>query len=314
MRTTSDTLEQGPLGDWHAGLTERRSAARGEANSRWLLSAGVLMPMLVLLWFSAAISGKLLTMIAVAGVIMAGVWGYQPIAAANKSAALSAQSALGKGPDFTYHAEAEAGPEFSAARRYGLVPAFDRAAFALANPKMREGLNISLYDAHLETSRSSSLHAHWDSVFRGTIVRVAFGRAFAATTLLQRAGAHRTWLGLGASRDSINPDGHRLDRVDEVDPEFAEAFLVFSDDAQAARALVQPAYVAWLLELESALGGQELRALFAQNALIVAIEGGSPGAQPNEEAFAALARLAQAIRRAESDHARQIAPQSAPEA
>ncbi|HSF13005.1 MAG TPA: DUF3137 domain-containing protein [Erythrobacter sp.] len=314
MRTSSDTLKQGRLGDWFAGQAEQYSAARARANSRWLWSAVVLLPALALLWLAAAVSGKLLTVLAVAAVIMAGVWGYQPIAAAHKTAA--ALSGLSKSNDsfgLAYEVEAEAGPEFDAARSFGLVPGFDRAAFGHRWFGQFEGREVSLYDAHLETSRGSGKNRQWDTAFRGAIIRMDFGREFGVTTLLQRAGAHRTWLGLGASRSSINADGHRLDLVPEIDPEYAEVFAVFSDDPGAARALVKPSYVERLLELESALGAQELRALFAKGSVIIAVEGGSIGAAEHCEALAALTGLAQAITASDAGPVTQAARQSATE-
>ncbi|MBA4043761.1 MAG: hypothetical protein C0471_04985 [Erythrobacter sp.] len=311
MRTSSDTLKQGQFGDWFAGQAEQHSAARARANSRWLWSAAVLVPALALLWLAAAVSGKLLVMLAVAAVIMAGVWGYQPIAAAHKSAVLSGHGASNDSFGLAYAVEAEAGPEFAAARSFGLVPGFDRAAFGHRWFGQFEGREVSLYGAHLEASRGFSKNRQWDTAFRGTIIRMDFGREFGVTTLLQRAGAHRTWLGLGASRTSINADGHRLDLVPEIDPHFAEVFSVFSDDPAAARALVKPTYVDRLLELESALGAQELRALFASGAVIIAVEGGSIGAAEHSAAFAALAGLAQAITASDAGPVPQAARQSA---
>jgi hypothetical protein len=310
MRTTSDALMKGQSGDWLAGPADIGSMARAQAISRLLWSAGMLLPVLALLWFTAAVSGKLITMLAVGGVIMAGIWGYQPIAEANKSAALSGQSAIGDSFGLAYAAEADAGPEFAAARSYGLVPGYERATFGHRWFGQLEGRAVNLYDAHLQTSRRSGKGKQWDTAFRGTIVRIDFGREFSATTLLQRAGAHRTLLGLGASRERINPDGHRLDLVSEIDPEFADIFAVFSDDAAAARALVKPTYVEQLLQLESALEAQELRALFTQGAVIVAIEGGSIGTVANSVAFTALAGLAQAINAGNGAPVTQTARQS----
>jgi hypothetical protein len=313
MPTNNEALIEGQPGDWFAGLARRRSAARTSANWRWLLSAGILLPGLALLWFTAALSGKLITILAVAGLIMAGIWGYQPIADANKSAARHGQAVTGDSFGLAYRGEVEAGTEFAAARRFGLVPDYMRATFGHHWFGQLKGHDVSIYDAHLETKRGSGKSQQWNTAFRGAIVRMEFGDDVGATTLLQRAGAHRTLLGLGASRDSINPDGHRLDRVDQIDPEFAEVFSVFSDDAGAARAVVKPAYVARLLELESALGAQELRALFTQRTLIIAVEGGSFSATGHPAAFSALSGLAEAINRAGRVKVASVAPQSAPE-
>jgi hypothetical protein len=145
---------------------------------------------------------------------------------------------------------------------------------------------------------------------------MSFGRPFRTTTLLQRAGKHRKWLGLGGASDSVTFDGHRLNRVDQVHPAFAEVFALFSDDQVEARVLVHPSYVEHLLRLESAFGAKELRALFRQGEVVIAVDGrdlfesGSMDARNDraraEEAaehFSALAGLALAINQNERGRA-----------
>jgi hypothetical protein len=130
-------------------------------------------------------------------------------------------------------------------------------------------------------------------------------------------------MGLGGTKDSINADGHLLSRVDHVDPDFAEAFSLFSDDPVEARALVHPALVQQLLELESTFAARELRALLVGGDMIITLEGDQPFAgTPDGVGSAAdrsrniaarieaLTALAEAVNQVEREHTSQSAPQS----
>jgi hypothetical protein len=308
MRTNIDTLMQGQLGEWLAGQTDMRAAAKAKASSRWVWGATILLPVLALLWFGPDLSGGLKSMLSIGGVIAAGVWGYQPIADAKKTIKIGINSAIAQSFGVAYEHDVEPGAEFEAARTYGLVPSFDRSDFEDRWFGQLEGHDFSLYEAHLEERRGSGKNQRWVTVFRGVIIRMEFGRQFHSTTLLQRAGAHRKWLGLGGAKENVSFDGHRLDRVDQVHPDFAEVFSLFSDDQVEARVLVHPSYVEHLLKLESAFGAKELRALFSRGDVIIAAEGGNmfesgsmddttdhARAQEAAEQFAAIAGLALAI-------------------
>lgn len=319
MRTNIDTLMQGQLGDWLAGQSEMRSSAKAKATSRWVWGAVILLPVLAFLWFGPSLPGGLKTVLTLGGVMMAGVWGYQSIAEAKKTIKIGINSAIAESFGLAYEHDVEPGTEFEASRTYGLVPGFDRSSFEDRWFGQLEGHEFSLYEAHLEERRGSGKNRRWVTVFRGVIIRMAFGRAFHSTTLLQRAGAHRKWLGLGGAKDSVNFDGHRLDRVDQVHPDFAEVFSLFSDDQVEARVLVHPTYVEHLLRLESAFGAKELRALFTRGEVIIAAEGsdmfesgsmdaGQDHARAKEaaEQFAAISGLALAIN--QNERGRTIEP------
>ena len=321
MRTNIDTLMQGQLGEWLAGQTDMRAAAKEKATSRWVWGAVILMPALAFLWFGPAISSMFKTVLALFGVLAAGLWGYQPIADAKKAIKIGINSAIAQSFGVAYDHDVEPGAEFEAAQKYGLVPSFDRSDFEDRWYGTLEGHGFNLYEAHLEEQRGSGKNRHWVTVFRGAIIQMGFGRSFHSTTLLQRAGAHRKWLGLGGAKDSVSFDGHRLDRVDQVHPAFAEVFGLFSDDQVEARVLVHPTYVEHLLRLESAFGAKELRALFIQGQVIIAVEGrnmfesgsmdsNNDRARAEEAAqqFAAISGLALAINQNERGRVLNTAP------
>ena len=319
MRTNIDALMQGQLGDWLSGQSEMRSSAKAKATSRWVWGAVILLPVLAFLWFGPALSGELKSIVTLGGVILAGVWGYQPIADAKKTIKIGINSAIATSFGLSYEHDVEPGAEFAAARTYGLVPGYDRSAFEDRWFGQLEGHDFNLYEAHLEEQRGSGKNRRWVTVFRGVIIQMGFGRSFHSTTLLQRAGAHRKWLGLGGAKDSVSFGGHRLDRVDQVHPDFAEVFSLFSDDQVEARVLVHPTYVEHLLQLESAFGAKELRALFTRGEVIIAAEGddmfesgsmdaGQDHARAKEaaEQFAAISGLALAIN--QNERGRTIGP------
>jgi Protein of unknown function (DUF3137) len=323
MRTNIDTLMQGQLGDWLAGQTEARAAAKEAAASRWVWGAVILLPAVAFLWYVPFLSAQIKAALAMAGVMGAGFWGYQPIAEAKKTVKIGINSAIAASFGLFYEHDVVPGAEFEAARTYGLVPDFDQSGFEDRWHGTLEGHAFNLYEAHLQEQRGSGKNRRWVTVFRGVIIQMGFGRTFRSTTLLERAGEHRKWLGLGGTSDHVTFDGHRLDRIDQVHPAFGEVFALFSDDPVEARVLVHPSYVEHLLRLESAFGAKELRALFARGEVIIAVEGrdlfesgamdsSTDRARAEEAAtqFAALAGLALAIN--QNERGRVIEPSPPP--
>ena len=308
MRANVEHLMQGELGEWLASQASMRAEARERAANRWTWGAVLLMPALAFLWFGPEAFGGLRMIASLAGMIGVGVWGYQPIAAAKKQIKVGINSAIARSLGIAYEHKVEPGAEFKAAKRYELVPSFQRSSFEDRWHGTLEGHRFNLYEAHLEERRGSGKNRRWVTVFRGVIIQMGFGRPFRSTTLLQRAGKHKKWLGLGGAADTVSFDGHRLDRVDQVHPAFAEKFALFSDDRIEARVLVHPSYIEHLLRLEKAFGAKELRALFAHGEVILAVESRNlfesgtmdaaqdrARAEETAEQFAALAGLAMAI-------------------
>jgi len=317
MQADINGLMQGDLGRWLADQTAMRAAAKEKAASRWTWGAAVLMPALSILWFAPHWLGDFKLIATFVGVLGVGLWGYQPLADAKKAIKIGINSAIARSFGVEYAHDVEPGAEFEAAKTYDLVPGYDRADFEDRWYGTLEGHAFNLYEAHLEERRGSGKNQRWETVFRGVIIQMGFGRPFRSTTLLQRAGKHRKWLGLGGASDTVSFAGHRLDRVDQVHPAFAEVFALYSDDRIEARVLVHPSYVEHLLRLESAFGAKGLRALFARGEVVIAVEGsdlfesgsmhaGDDRARAEEAAdqFTALAGLALAINQNERGRAR----------
>ncbi|MCR9181238.1 MAG: DUF3137 domain-containing protein [Erythrobacteraceae bacterium] len=308
MHANVNNLMQGELGEWLASQVDMRAAAKEQAANRWTWGTVLLLPPLAFLWFGPEALAGLRMIASIGGIIGVSVWGYQPIAEAKKQIKVGINSAIARSLGIAYDHEVEPGAEFEAAKRYELVPSFQRSSFEDRWHGTLEGHGFNLYEAHLEERRGSGKNRRWVTVFRGVIIQMGFGRPFRSTTLLQRAGKHRKWLGLGGAADTVSFDGHRLDRVDQVHPAFAEKFALLSDDGIEARVLVHPSYIEHLLRLENAFGAKELRALFSRSEVILAVEGRNlfesgtmdatqdrARAEETAEQFAALAGLAVAI-------------------
>jgi hypothetical protein len=325
MRSDIDGLMKGGLEEWLAGQADMRAGAKNRATSRWVWGAVILMPVLAFVWFSP-VPAQLAGALTLAGVGGAAWWGYLPIAAATQAIKTGINSAIAASYGLAYAPEVEPGAEFDAARNYGLLPSFDRSDFEDRWHGALEGHDFDLYECHLEEQRGAGKNRRWVTVFRGPIIRMGFGRRFHSTTLLERAGKHRKWMGLGGASDHVSFEGHRLDRVDQVHPAFGETFALYSDDQVEARVLVHPSYVEHLLRLEDAFEARELRALFSRGEVIIAIEsgnlfesGGMDAGRDHENAaraarqFGALAGLALAINQNERGRVLEQNPQAAGE-
>lgn len=324
MQASIDQLMGEGLAGWLDSQQGMRDSARRRAMSLWTWGAAILLPLLAFLWFGPALAFDLKAVLTGAGIALAGWWGYRPIAEAKKAIKIGINAAIAASFGLAYAHDVEPGEEFAAARRYGLVPGFDRSSFEDHWHGVLEGHDFSLYEAHLEERRGSGKNRRWVTVFRGPIIRMAFGRKFESTTLLERAGKHRTWLGLGGASEHVDFQGHRLERVDQVHPAFGESFALYSDDRVEARVLVHPSYVEHLLRLEGAFEARELRALFTRGEVILALEtgalfesGGMDASQDRAKAdraarqFGALAGLALAINQNARGRVTESGPQSA---
>lgn len=269
-RPDVDTLLAGPLGDWLARQTEVRELARENSNRRYTIGAFVVLPLLALLWFGPDWDLELKAFASVVAGGLAAAWGYAPRAKAIKETKRGINSAIAGSLGLSYEMEFEPGSGFELARRYALVPSHDRSSFEDRWSGALGSRAFTLHEAHLEEQRGSGKNRRYVTVFRGAILTIAFDRRFHGTTKLERAGKHRSFF--GGAKDAITLDGHRLDYVDMVHPEFADLFSVWSDDQVEARYLVHPVYVERVLAVEQAFHGKDVRTLFHGGELVIVIE------------------------------------------
>jgi hypothetical protein len=309
-----DALMAGRLGEWLAGQEAMRAAAKDQAYTRWTWGAAVLMPVLAFLWFAPGFE-EWPVKVALVGGIGTWLWGRRPITAAQKAIKTGINAAIAESLGLAYTPDVEPGPEFDLARTYALVPRHDRARFEDHWHGTLAGHSFDLYETHLEKRDQSDRRRRWVTVFRGAMIMMSYGREFHSITLLGQPDDHRSWLGFGSPKESVTLDGHQLDAVEQVHPDFDITFGVWSDDQVEARVLLHPVFIEHLLTVERAFG-RGLRVLFHKGHMILAIEsdklfesGALDGAADRSRAehtagqFATLAELALAINQCERGRA-----------
>ncbi len=271
-RPDVDRLLAGPLGEWLARQAAVREEARRKSDRRYMIGAAIVLPLLAALWLLLApdwgIEFKVMASLFAVGI--AAVWGYAPRAKAIKAMKNGINSAIAESLGLTYEMAFEPGRGFDLARRYSLVPYHERSSFEDRWSGPLDSHAFTLHEAHLEVERGSGKNRRWVTVSRGAILTIAFNRRFHGTTLVERAETHRGLF--GGTRDSIELDGKELGCVDMVNPEFSDAFAVWSDDQVEARYLVHPAYVERVLAVEQAFHGKDVRTLFSGGELVIVIE------------------------------------------
>lgn len=271
-RPDVDMLLAGPLGEWLARQVQVREEARRKSDRRYAIGALILLPPIAALWLLLdpdwGFELKFIVSLIAAGAVAA--WGYAPRAKAIKETKRGINSAIAESLGLTYEMEFEPGLGFDLAKRYALVPGYDRSSFEDRWSGPLGARAFTLHEAHLEEERGSGKNRRWVTVFRGAILTITFDRKFIGTTKVERANKHRSFF--GGAKESIKLDGKQLDYVDMVNPEFADLFSVWSDDQVEARYLVHPLYVERVLEVERAFQGKDVRTLFSGGELVIAIE------------------------------------------
>ena len=271
-RPDIDSLLRGPLGAWLNEQALVREEARALAVSRWWKAAMIGGPVLLFLWILAP--GWVQFNIFASMAVAAGgyAWGQAPRAKAIKTVKIGINQAIARALDLNYSAEVEPGEVFALACRYELVPPYDKSRFEDLWHGQVAGRGFGLHEAHLQERRGSGKNRRYVTVFRGAVMNIDFSREFHGTTLVERADRHKALFGLGNHKDSIKFEGHRLDYVDLVNPDFEDVFCVFSDDQVEARYLVHPEYVERLIKVQQAFAGKDIRALFTSGELVIVVE------------------------------------------
>ena len=265
----------GPLGQFLEEQRSVRADAKAQAWGRLWKSAVVAIPLMlaVLIFVPFDFVPKLWACGAVGTLILG--WTRMPIHTATKRVKVGINEGIAAALGMTYSLDGDGGREFKLAKRFGLVPSHQKANLEDFWSGELEGHTFMLHEAHLRKRRGSGKNRRWVTVFRGAIIRIGSGRSFHGTTLVHRAGQHESWFGFGGKKDSVDFDGHRLDAINMVHPDFEDRFDVWSDDPVEARYLVDPLYVERLLALEDAFSGSGVCSLFVEGDIIVAVRGGN---------------------------------------
>ena len=140
--------------------------------------------------------------------------------------------------DLNYRAAQE--PNLQRLADLSLIPGFGKKTVEDEIFGSYRGVRLNIVEANLETGGKNS-----SVVFNGLVVEMDFPGRFSGTTVVTKEAA--SWL--GAIGDFACPTG--LDRVRLEDPEFERRYQVYSTDQVGARALLTPAIMERIMELES---------------------------------------------------------------
>ena len=268
-----DALMAGPLGQWLSEQDAIRAKARERAA--WWMRAGIAaacaVAVVVILF-----GGHIATALQLG--FFTGVGGFgigelikRPVINQIKT---GINDAIARALGLHYSLTVEPGPAFQTARDFQMLPGHDNAHFEDLWWGEVGAQQFTLHEAKLTEERGSGKSRRTVTVFEGSLLMIGFARRFNGATLIEKDKQRRNFL-FGSEKESITVSGLRLDRVDMVDPAFEERFTVWSNDQVEARYLVHPEYVERLTALETAFGGDNMRALFKDGSLLVVLENGN---------------------------------------
>jgi len=272
-RPNVEQLLAGPLGEWLARQKIVREEAKAKSSRRFVIASVILVPALGLFWVASFFGNwneELKMFLSFAGLAGGGGWAYAPRAKAIKETKKGINEAIASSLGLSYTMDFEPGHGFDLAKRYALLPSYDRSSFDDLWSGPLGTRSFTLHEAHLEEERGSGKNRRYVTVFRGAILTITFDRQFLGTTKVERADKHTGWF--GGAKDSVKLDGQELAYVDMVNPEFTDKFSVWSNDQVEARYLVHPRYVERVLEVEQAFNGKDVRTLFSGGELVICIE------------------------------------------
>ncbi len=203
--------------------------------------------------------------IGVFGLVMVGAWAYGPLDAVGKRAKVAVLNAIAEAMHLRFTIAGFDPPGFGRCRELGLLPGYDRHSVEDLFEGTRGTSTFALYDAHLETrQRDSKGRETWSTVFRGSVIRLAFPDEFLGVTVVKRdAGIF----------NMFQKGGRDMQKIGLVDSRFEKIFEVFGTDQVEARYLVHPVFMEKLLELEKNFQGGKIRCGFIRGDLLICVEG-----------------------------------------
>ena len=274
-RVDPDALMAGELGQWLTAQDTMRAEAKAKAariQTMSIVAAGAVAFLVIL--FKADGIGPALKWRFIIGAAGFGwaEWSKRPAITAIKG---GINGAIARALGLHYAVEHEVGAEFATACTYDMLPGHDRASFEDLWQGEIGGNAFQLYEARPGGPPDTGKSRHWVTVFAGSIITLSFARRFQGVTLIERAEKAQRFFGLLGDKDELERGGQDLRRIDLVDPAFTEQFSVWSSDPAEAHYLVHPDYVQRLIAIEQAFSGKNLRALFHDGELLIALESGN---------------------------------------
>lgn len=138
----------------------------------------------------------------------------------------------------------------------------DRASFEDRLEGQAHGANFHSVEAHLEKeTRDSKGNKTHTTVFQGQLMQIDFPtKTFGRTIVLRDRG----WFN-PKKRDDMK-------RIGLADPVFEKLFEAYGTDQVEGRVILNPAFMQRMVDLESALDGNQMRYGFDQDTLYIAVE------------------------------------------
>ncbi|MGA0600354.1 DUF3137 domain-containing protein [Caulobacter sp. KR2-114] len=195
--------------------------------------------------------------LAVATLAIAAVLAYLPLRGVAAKTKRDVIDALCAPLGLTYDPAGTA-PMFDAFKALRLVEKPDDSSFEDHFAGVRSGCGFALCEARLTCGSGKEQR----TVFSGQLIQIDFPRKFLGTTVVLRDSG---WL----NRFECPP---HLSKVGLEDPHFEKLFEVFGDDQVEARAILTPAFMQQLVDLEQAFNGNHIRCAFTDGSLLIAFE------------------------------------------
>lgn len=168
----------------------------------------------------------------------------------------------------TYQEEDFTPPKFHEFTQLKLVKKGDRQSFKHLVFGEHHGQPFSIYEAKIEERRvetsGKTTRVKWVTIFDGQLLHAPYPRKFACTTIIARDAGWFNFKGRF---------GKKLKPMGLASPKFEKLFEVYTSDQVEGRVLVDPAFMARLLELESDYKKRKVTAAFSEQAVFVALHG-----------------------------------------
>ncbi len=251
--------------------TARALAAR---QIRWGLLAGLAIGLaLALLLHALRPSASLVTLMAAlapSGALLGMLPGWLGLGKARARFARACLARIAAFLGLDYVPKGFAPPHFQSFTASGLLPPFDRKAFAHLLHGTHKGIEASIYQATLKQWRTrrtgKTTTRELVTVFEGQLVHTPWERAFFGQTLILR---DKGWFN---ALDGLNaPRG--MKRVRLADPHFEEIFEVYSTDQVEGRYLVDPLFMERLIAMAEQNRKRSPNLAFVDGALLMTLSG-----------------------------------------
>ena len=242
-----------------------RIAAVATFKRRLSIGAPIIVAIVIGLWFGTHEPGLAFAAAIFGGFILSFV-AYSPLGKVGLKVKGDYCTAIAQAMDASFAMSGFAPPALERLKALRLLPSYARSTFEDLFHGAYKDAAYDLYEGHLEQRTTDSKgRTHYNTVFRGQLIRMAFPRKFLGVTIIRR----------DASVFNVFGGGEGLKKVGLEDPVFEKAFEVWGTDQVEARYLLHPVLMQRLLDLETSFKGKSLRCAFEGGDFLVAIEGGN---------------------------------------